>query len=249
MYSPLLSSEKLLFIHIPKTAGTTFVSILRASYPPEEIKLLYPENALKTQYMEDFYALPTQQRDAHKVYIGHYHWGLHQYIPSASKYLTFLREPIAQVISHYRHTVNNQDRVRLAEIVRNHPNLCSFTQHERARNPQTLYLSGCTPEEIEKNPQYCLDKAIQNLENHFACIGITERFEESLACIAYVLGWEKVVAYESQNTGDKFPIQLPPPDEETLEAIKKATLLDRQLYDYGNQLLDLQSAKISLERP
>lgn len=108
---------------------------------------------------------------------GHFFFGIHQYIKKPSTYITFLREPIEQIISLYYFIRRspNHGLYSLAQRL----DLESFITENNAaiqgqiNNPQTRFVSGLisTPD---------LDTAKENLLQHFSIIGITERFDESL---------------------------------------------------------------------
>src|SRR5580700_2574026 len=82
----------LVFNHIPKTAGTSFRSILYSHFPSSEIAPASHAGALHTLKPEQRYAL----------FAGHFTYSEITPIAPCAIHITFLRDPIARVISQYR---------------------------------------------------------------------------------------------------------------------------------------------------
>jgi hypothetical protein len=81
-------NEVLIFLHIPKTGGSTVYKILERQYPrAQTLRLESPEIAR-------FKTLPAAQRGQYRLVEGHLYFGLHRFIPRASTYITFVAPPI-----------------------------------------------------------------------------------------------------------------------------------------------------------
>ncbi|MCX6313023.1 MAG: sulfotransferase family 2 domain-containing protein [Bacteroidetes bacterium] len=91
---------KLIFLHIPKAGGTTFHTILERFYDKEEIfDIRVVEQELRTQ---EFLDLNMEQKQKINLLKGHLTFGLHeQFKTSDVKYITFFRNPVDRIISHY----------------------------------------------------------------------------------------------------------------------------------------------------
>lgn len=85
------------FLHIPKTAGTTVTSLIDSQFPQH--------NIFPVQKWPDFISLPKLEPRAkhHKLFRGHFGFGFHRYIGEIPKFVTMLRNPVDQVVSHYFH--------------------------------------------------------------------------------------------------------------------------------------------------
>lgn len=84
------------FVHIPKTAGTTIRSLLKAALP-KSYDIDGPDD------LRRFIELPQAQRDAFDLIAGHMPYGIHQYLTVKARYVTFLRDPVERVVSSYYH--------------------------------------------------------------------------------------------------------------------------------------------------
>jgi hypothetical protein len=217
-------NKVLIFMHIPKTGGLTLRNIIDRQYKKTEILLhsrtAPPKRKLKKR---DFSRI--------KCVYGHNRFGQHEEIPVPSTYITILRDPVSRVISTYyfilarkqnrmHHKIKN---ISLEEFVRsNDPDLMIPVS-----NHQTRYLSG------ESIPD--LQKAKENIENHFSLVGITEMFDESIFLMKQELGWKNIF-YTKQNVSTNRP-KRDQISKDTLEIIKSKNDQDYELYDYAKQLL------------
>ncbi len=77
----------LIFLHIPKTAGTTLRTIIDRQYPRHVICYfhLYPKDR------SEFFAMSDQRRRELRVLQGHIEFGFHRYISVPVDYITLLR--------------------------------------------------------------------------------------------------------------------------------------------------------------
>jgi uncharacterized protein DUF4118 len=101
-----------LFMHIPKTAGSAFREAIAANYRRSEIAYLYPTPP--GFLVTDVRALPLEQRRDFRVVIGHFQYGIHGAIPRRYCYITIVREPSCRILSHYAF-LRQAEPARLAE--------------------------------------------------------------------------------------------------------------------------------------
>ncbi|MET1081385.1 MAG: hypothetical protein ABWY06_25570 [Pseudomonas sp.] len=83
---------KVVFLHCPKTGGTTLHDLLRQAFADEQV---CPErfNGLKN--------MPAGQLLQYRFFSGHYDLVSCQLIPGEKRIITFLREPVARLLSLY----------------------------------------------------------------------------------------------------------------------------------------------------
>lgn len=208
----------LLYLHIPKTAGTTLRMILDREYNPDQrlhIEGLYSNEEFASVYGKYFGGV--------NVISGHQYFGLHEHINRECTYITMLRDPIERVLSTYRHTVRigTQDMGWLQRL----------TTHEQGSNLQTKMLAG---------GEVNLDLAIHNLNNSFAAVGISEMFDESILLMKRKLAWSSLPYYVIENPSHNT-IKLSDIDEDVIDIIRDANSVDIQLYNY---CVDKLEAKI-----
>src|SRR5512135_3015151 len=96
--------DTLIFLHIPKTAGTTFRSILPANYRAEELYNV-PTNAEGQVDFSGLDRLSDVEKRKIRVLAGHFQYGAHEHLPQKSSYITILRDPVKRIISRYYHAV------------------------------------------------------------------------------------------------------------------------------------------------
>ncbi|APW62676.1 sulfotransferase family 2 domain-containing protein [Paludisphaera borealis] len=229
----------LLFVHIPKTAGTTFQSVLSQMYDDYDHCTVYPA----WQQAKDVIKSITWNGRLRAV-AGHFPYGLHleaeiqPFIESDVRYATFLRDPVRRVVSHYNHVMNS-DHPSHREILGRHPTLESFLEHPWARDVQTLFVSGWKPEDVARAPGRAANASIEILRDRFEVVGLTERFDESLALFAEAFGW-RLPEYTSMNLASERIRRLRVEElaPSLIDRIKAANRCDVAIYEYASSLFD-----------
>src|SRR5438128_6438596 len=98
--SASVDREALIFLHIPKTAGTTLNRIIDWQYNPVSIFTVDPHRIRAT--VARFKTFSEQRRRRFRVVRGHLLYGIHEFLPQGATYITMLREPVARLLSTYR---------------------------------------------------------------------------------------------------------------------------------------------------
>ncbi|MGH8067121.1 MAG: hypothetical protein ACRERE_18170 [Candidatus Entotheonellia bacterium] len=75
------------------------------------------------------------------------------------------------------------------------------------------------------------------MRKHFAVVGLTERFDETLILLRRSLGWRRFPFYIRQNT-TKNRLLKDNLSTEVLKAIKRYNELDMELYEYVRERFD-----------
>jgi hypothetical protein len=184
-----------------------------------------------------------QQPDVHVV-LGHFTFGLHEYLNRPVTYVTFVRDPVERVVSLYFHLLAYPDHYPLNSYVASRRvGIADFVMNLERRevdNDQVRRISGidapfggCTPEMLEQ--------AKENLTTRFSVVGLTERFAESLVLLKLRFGWEEEVfvrwLVNPSNPGQRAL------SEADLEAIVFHNRLDIELHAYAQALFEEAIAK------
>jgi hypothetical protein len=229
-----MANEQIIFLHIPKTAGTTLRNIIYAQYATDRIIPIYRDERFMD--METFSQLSPEQKDAADIFIGHFAYGFHQRLSGNRpyKYATMLRHPISRGLSLYNHLKNLQfagSEISFWEILKS-------KRANQFQNSQTRHIAGWGSKEL-------LDEAIDNIEKDFLFVGITERFNESLLLAGHDLGW-RLQPYERRNvTSTMWAVNYADilrNEKESMQKLENLNTIDLQLYEYANKRFSQQIA-------
>jgi Sulfotransferase family len=230
------------FVHIPKTAGGTVKGMVSNAYSRRALHdagNFFGGDSQRTVWKVERLSQGRYRRGK-RLTTGHVPYGLfHENAPPDTRYITFLREPVARVISHYsRHFI----KPRATEQVRSEGGveLSSLEQSElgdpRLNNLQTRLLCG-EPLPTGVLPASALEDAKANL-SEFAVVGITERFHESVALLQRMLGVELPHSErEHVNPSPRREIS-----EQERELIEERNQLDLELYAFALELFEQRVA-------
>jgi hypothetical protein len=214
---------KAMLLHVPKTAGISVREVVARQYPGERCVFFYdhtPEGIAEARRA-------AARADA--VY-GHYSFGFHEQLGVEGRYHTILREPIARVVSCYRHHERHDDspyRRMIAEGMTLREMVESGTNH-MLNNHMTRILGASTSVEPVFD-RALLETALANVESHFGVVGLTERLGDTMDALSRELGWRKPVELPRLNTApEDRTFEL---DDATLDAIHRFNALDIELYE------------------
>jgi hypothetical protein len=232
-----MEQPAIIFVHIPKAAGTTLHRIIEQHYPRQTVYSTNPALLNPEAGIDHFKHLPLEQRAQIRVLKGHLPFGLHEYIPGPSTYFTLLREPVDRVVSFYyyirqntRHYLHEQVLARDLTL-QQYIESCLTTSND---NFQVRLISGvhhevpygqCTPAMLET--------AKHNLQERFSVMGLSEQFDATLLLLQRAFQWRDVF-YVRQNVNTDRPMltHIPPA---TLDLIKEHNRLDIELYQFVKQ--------------
>lgn len=166
-----MTIEPLIFIHIPRTGGISLCKMMDEVYGYESIgRPWWGEHEGEP--------LTDEQKDKAAWY-GHFKFGLHRAIGRPIRYITIIREPAARLLSEYH---RNDYRHRY-----------SMTPMDLARDPEkgcnlmTRLLAGASRTDALRPSD--VDRAIVNIEKHFAFVGETEHYPVLYDFLCKDLGW------------------------------------------------------------
>lgn len=222
--------EALIFLHIPKTAGTTLNRIIEWQYSPTAI---FSVDSLRIRAtVRRFKTFSEQRRRRYRVVRGHLHYGIHEFLPQGATYITVLREPVARLLSSYHfilrrplhplHRKLKKERLAVEDLILLTP---------QRQNLQCRFISGIGTNDL--CDERALDLAKENLTRSFRVVGLSERFQESLALMMTAFGW-KVPFYQNRKVSKIRPSVEP----NVIDAIRENNRLDLELYDFGKKLFE-----------
>ena len=222
--STLQQHKKLIFLHIPKTAGTSLRTLVEQAYPAGACVDIYTANSA------DFYKTIRHDVDKAEVLYGHTSYGIHQWFGLEPRYIAFVRNPIARVVSLYNHLRRHKKSPHDTDINAGGMTLRDMVQAEisvETNNHMVRIIGGYGGTETIDNTTI-LDNAITHIEQHFEFVGLTERMPESVDILAQRLGWGRQLRIPRLNITPPFP-EI---DAATITTIKEYNRLDLILYEY-----------------
>jgi hypothetical protein len=226
------ADEAVIFLHVPKTAGTTLNRLIEWEYPLFEIYSIDP--VFFRWSASHLWQLPARRLKRMRMFKGHMLFGLHKVLPQRATYITVLREPIDRVISAFYFMRSYMLHPAYWQFRRENWTLEDFVRRLPRENAQSKILAGgefnspCTEEIFEQ--------AKENLFRHFSVVGLSERFEESLALMKLRFGW-KLQRYSSFNVTRARPKKRDLP-QTTLDLIVEKNSFDVALYECAAKLFE-----------
>ena len=228
--------KNLIFLHIPKCAGTTFHRILERIYEGEKGFLL--EKVGEKHTHEQFAELTDSELESLSLVRGHLEYGFHKNLPGSWRYITFLRDPVKRVESFYRYVSTSPNHELYEWIHQEQVSLERFvieTNRKDVHEVAVRWLSG-----IEAEPEEMLAKALENIDRHFSVVGLVERFDESLVLMQRKFNWP-IPHYEVRN--QTISGSLDRTGDKVWNEILKRNRADIELYRLMNKRLSDQIAQ------
>lgn len=230
----------LAFVHINKTAGTTFSHYLNQHFESPE--------AIAPPYLGDMSQVDVNHQ-RRELFWGHFTYAMFRERRQDAWFITFLRDPVERVISQYKslHNPKNLSGPWEAVLSPEHLRAMKFA-HEatldefvQTEDPfllghlldlQTAFLSSFRD---RNHPQY-VASALFNLERRFLFFGIVEEFEASIRLFQHQLSSSLEYRAEKhlKNVSPAGPIVLHP---RTLNRIRELVEYDQVVYDHALSLM------------
>jgi hypothetical protein len=251
-----------IFVHIPKTAGTTIHTLLRKIYKNNTIfvasgTLKFVRDALYKVKSSDIYS--------YKCLHGHFTNLVALNRPDLY-YFTFFRNPIKQFLSEFRYIKfinrNNRFHYLLNSSVNTPTEYLRFLIEIGADNPQTRYISeyithfdehgnayevisGNKPMNMITHGEFLYNEALIKLKKYNA-VFLTDRFDEALVQLSKDLNWEGVPFYIKTNKSNMYKLNFEC-YEVFLEEFEKAYALDIKLYNLVKNRYSQQVNKLDYD--
>jgi hypothetical protein len=232
------SQNTIVFVHVPKSAGTAFANYLKENCGD-------PDRALLAFYGD--YSMYKGLKDV-PVVAAHAHYReMSQVFPGAS-FVTWLRHPIARAISQYK-SWHNPDNLH-AHWLENMPKESFehvyfaqkatfeefvFSDHpEIVANLRNVY-GGMIGSEFMKSHRV-LASAKENLVRRFRFFGLVERFDESMDLFRDSFGWSAEFKDEAEHANrSKQEVR---PSVKAIERLLEMNQIDMPLYEFACLLFE-----------
>jgi hypothetical protein len=207
---------KLVSVHIPKTAGTSFRNILKSVYGDQRvIRLDIDLTYGKLKINEKLFNNKSFNK---KWQVIHGHFSPNTLnnsilISPETPYITWLRDPVERVMSNYYYLEKrlkeelNEEAKDLDILAKMQRTLIEYARAEKNRNRMSKFLDG------------------KPLED-FLFVGLTEHFSEDLVDLSSLLGWANFKEFK-YNVTDKRVNNV---SEDVKEEIKQLNIKDVELY-------------------
>ncbi len=225
----------LLFLHPPKTGGSSLIKNIYDQYAspnsgtlPDQLYhdgvLYYPGEGFFVDACSEIpeSVFEVLKRDDLKCVVGHFCYGIHRIIPRVTTYATILRHPLDRVSSLYRHLYKDRS-LSIRQFVEKEP-WPGVDNDQTRRIAGGIHLTGsCTDETLEV--------AKENLTKRFEVVGTTENMAVTLESFRKTYRWKnEVYSYLSGHDPDGDQFEL---DDISKEIIMKKNEFDERLYSFA----------------
>ncbi|PIR89049.1 MAG: hypothetical protein COU07_03075 [Candidatus Harrisonbacteria bacterium CG10_big_fil_rev_8_21_14_0_10_40_38] len=245
-----MKNKTLIFLHISKTAGTTLKQIIYRHIQGENIYRIPSGDSEIKKLIEKL----DDSKQKIQLIHGHIPFGIHEYLPNQSEYITIIRNPIARIISRYYFTVNHKNHPQSKLF--NDLGFENFIQEDNiiTSNFQTRLLLGQSIDLTNyKNFSSLTKNAIgevkQNLENFFSVVGTPEKFNEVVLLLGEKYRWQKLWYTNKRITRGKINIKNIPPY--IIRILEEKNTLDMELFEYATKRIEREinnrGAKFQIE--
>lgn len=217
----------LFFIHIPKTAGSSFRLAAEQYFGSDATYYDYGKgnkethgDILKYEYeLKDRYLAAKTIKQNAKFLSGHVIYPKYAPFFQPKSIVTFVRNPAQQVRSHYEH---------FSRLHGYEGSFADFIKENRFANMQSKALNGVWPDAL-------------------GFIGITERYDESIALFNKYYETDIRVLDINKNSAKSSGAYVLSEDE--LSLIRKMNHQDFALYDYALKRFELHQSLLEQDLP
>jgi hypothetical protein len=180
--------DRIRFLHIPKTAGTSLFACLRRLYPGEDLFFADDWHADVERYRQ----LDPCQQERIVVFGGHAPRVTGEPAIDRLPTVTLLRDPVSRVKSFCQHVSEGKSAYLLEAFPPHAFDLDAFlaSGNEELENMQTKALVGDVYHRLpDLEPRQIVERAVRVLADDLTAFGLVERLGESLMLFRHRLGW------------------------------------------------------------
>jgi hypothetical protein len=235
--------DRPIFIHIPKTGGSTMRQIILNNVDPRRTLTVGSDHE-KT--MREFAALSQHERDHYVAALGHLRYGVHRFFSNGTpRYFTMMRHPVERTLSNYSYALEKPRQPHHTQI--GQMTFLEFVSDQRLGQKQAMWLMGYIPSENATLEVYGRELPLppdhfdilkKRISEEFVLAGVLERYDASLLLLQDIFNW-KHVYYERANTTKKR-LRYKDLNAEEKRAMDALTGPDFELYDWVRARLEAQ---------
>jgi hypothetical protein len=233
--------SRLRFLHIPKTAGTSFLDCLERLYPGEQFVF---SGDLPVD-LDNYRKLDPTIRDRITLFAGHAPRVTGEEAIDALPTVTFLRHPISRVMSFCQHVSEGKSPYLVEAFPPEAFDLDAFLASENVElsNLQTRMLLGHGSYELpDTDPDALAARAVRVLRDDITCFGIVEHFDLSLIMFRRTFGWKRVLWRRLNRQGSRR-IRF---SAEQIKRVEQNNTVDRAVYTWAVKLFQQRLDAVGL---
>jgi hypothetical protein len=193
-----LGDDTLVFLHLPKTGGTSLRSALRVAYRADEAAFIYGARDLdEAMTQERFEALPDERLRSLRLVMGHVKFGLHVRIGRPCRYVALIRDPVERVVSLYYHYRNlpgirfagpgHRERLRLRWKRISLEDWVFREARIAADNLMVRNIAGSATAPFGQCSEALYEQALRNVDQHFAALLVCEDMARSVSVLSRII--------------------------------------------------------------
>ncbi|UKM63635.1 sulfotransferase family protein [Flavobacteriaceae bacterium GSB9] len=226
-----------IFLHIHKSGGTSLMNTIDVNYNKKNIHVINGKT-YRASY-QDFKGKDKSYRNKIDLLRGHHFFGSHKYLRGNAMYFTMLREPVSRLCSLYNYLLEIDLYKPINEEKMSFKTFLESGLAMAADNGMTRML---TNHDFDKVPngevnENLSEEAIENLENYFVAVGLTEHFEASLELFKTKLDWKKIPILKVDNSTKHKKISKKEVEAIfiTNQELNRFIAADLKVYQYAKQ--------------
>ena len=238
------ADERLFFVHVMKTGGTSLLYDLMGRFAPGEV---YPDAKLDRVEDAPYDSVPyllqldTARRDGIRVFCGHFPFAAVDLLPGRIASLTVLRDPVERTLSYLSMCLDMEPQFAdcSLEDVYNDPiqftfGISNFQTRVFALTADDEPLHVRNPIDIDERRLSLAKRRIERVD----VLGIHEQYDDFLDRVVDRFGWER--RNVPRRRVGRRPVEAAASLRRRIEADNAA---DMELYTYAREILRTRRAR------